>query len=106
MANIERRAQVVRRSRRRNGNPGAQKGRLQDPTTRVRPKQALPAGLALALGDRAQRVEPARDGREEPLLRPHVGGDRPEQRRLRLVGSIAAARPWMAVSAFHPASSR
>jgi hypothetical protein len=35
VANIERRAQVVRRSRRRNGNPGAQKGRLQDPTTRV-----------------------------------------------------------------------
>ena len=35
MANIERRAQVVRRSRRRNGNPGAQKGRLQDTTTPV-----------------------------------------------------------------------
>src|SRR6202044_1552951 len=28
LANIERRAQVVRRSRRRNGNPGEQKGRL------------------------------------------------------------------------------
>ena len=58
----------------------------------VRPEQALPAGLALALGDRAQRVESARDGREKALLGLHVGGDRPEQRRLRLVGSIAAAQ--------------
>jgi hypothetical protein len=33
MANIERSAQVVRRSRRRKRNPGAQKGRLQRPTT-------------------------------------------------------------------------
>ena len=55
------------------------------------PEQALAAGLALAAGDGAERVEPARDGREEALLGLHVGGDRPEQRRLRLVGAVGAA---------------
>ena len=54
-------------------------------------EQALAAGLALALGDGAERVEPARDGREEALLGLHVGRDRPEQRRLRLVGAVGAA---------------
>ena len=54
-------------------------------------EQALAAGLALALGDGAERVEPARDGGEEALLGLHVGGDRPEQRRLRLVGAVRAA---------------
>jgi hypothetical protein len=58
----------------------------------VRPEQALPAGLALTLGDGAQRVEPSRDRREEALLGLDVGGDRPEQRRLRLVGPVAAAQ--------------
>jgi transposase len=32
--------------------------------------------------------------------------DRPEQRRLRLVGAFVRPRPWMAVSAFQPASKR
>src|SRR3546814_10449594 len=53
-------------------------------------EQSLPAGLALALGNRAERVEATGDGREEALLRLHVGGDRPEQRRLRLVGTVGA----------------
>ncbi len=53
-------------------------------------EQALAAGLALALGDGAQRVEPAGDGRQEALLGLHVGGNRPEQRRLGLVGAVAA----------------
>ena len=53
------------------------------------PEQALAAGLALALGDGAQRVEPARDGGQKALLGLHVGGDRPEQRRLRLIGAVA-----------------
>jgi hypothetical protein len=43
------------------------------------------------LGDGAQRVEAPGDGGEEPLLRLHVGGDRPEQRRLHLVGTVGAA---------------
>jgi hypothetical protein len=47
-------------------------------------------GLALPLGDGAQRVEAAGDGGQEPLLGLHVGGDRPEQRRLRLVGAVGA----------------
>ena len=42
------------------------------------PEQALAAGLALALGDGAQRVEPAGDGREEALLGLHVRRDRPK----------------------------
>ena len=54
-------------------------------------EQALSARLALAAGDRAQRVEAARDGGEEALLRLDVGGDRTEQRRLRLVGAVRAA---------------
>ena len=55
------------------------------------PEQALAAGLALAAGDGAQRVEPPRDRREEALLGLHIGRDRPEQRRLRLVGAMGAA---------------
>ena len=51
-------------------------------------EQALAARLALALGDGAESVEPAGDGREEPLLGLHVRRDRPEQRRLRLIGAI------------------
>ena len=56
------------------------------------PEQALAAGLALAAGDRAQRVEPAGDRGEKALFRLHVGRDRPEQRRLRLVGAVGAAQ--------------
>ena len=55
------------------------------------PEQALAAGLALAAGDGAERVEAARDRRQEALLGLHVGGDRTEQRRLRLVGAVRAA---------------
>src|ERR1700704_6856445 len=58
----------------------------------VRTEQALAAGLALALGDGTQSVEPPGDSRQEALLSLHVGGDRPEQGRLRLVGAIAAAQ--------------
>src|SRR3546814_10148528 len=53
-------------------------------------EQALPAGLALAAGDRAERVETARDGGEEPLLALDVGGDRPEHWRLELIGAVGA----------------
>src|SRR5712672_689202 len=56
-------------------------------------EQPLAAGLALALGDGAERIEAARDGGEKALLRLDVGGDRPEQRRLRLVGAVRAAEP-------------
>src|SRR3546814_12081853 len=56
------------------------------------PEQGLPAGLTLALGDGAEGVEPARDGGEEALLGLHIGGDRPEQRRLRLIGAVGAAK--------------
>ena len=55
------------------------------------PKKSLAAGLTLAAGDRAERVEPARDRAQEALLRLHVRRDRAEQGRLRLVGAIRAA---------------
>src|SRR6202011_4513677 len=54
-------------------------------------EQALAAGLALALGDGAERVEPACNGGEEALLGLYVGGDRPKQRRLGLVRAVGAA---------------
>ena len=54
-------------------------------------EQTLAAGLALAPGDGAERVEAARDRTQEALLGLDVGGDRPEQRRLRLVGAVGAA---------------
>ena len=56
------------------------------------PEQALPAGLALTARDGAQRVEPASDRGEKALLGLHVRRDRPEQRRLRLVGAVGAAQ--------------
>ena len=55
-------------------------------------EQALPAGLALAAGDRAQGVEAARDRRQEALLALDVGRDRAEHRRLLLVGAVRAAQ--------------
>src|SRR6202163_4967040 len=55
-------------------------------------EQALPAGLALSLGDGAQRVESPRDGREKAFLGLHIGGDGSEQRRLRLVGAVGPAQ--------------
>lgn len=53
-------------------------------------EQPCPAGLALAARDRAQRVEPSCDRRQEALARLHIGGHRPEQGRLLL---ICAVRP-------------
>jgi hypothetical protein len=55
-------------------------------------EESLAAGLALALGDGAERIEAAGDGGEKALLGLDVGGDRPEQRRLRLVGAVRAAK--------------
>ena len=55
-------------------------------------EQALAAGLALAAGDRAERVETPRDRRQEALLAFDVGRDRPEHRRLFLVGAVGAAQ--------------
>ncbi len=55
-------------------------------------EQALPAGLALSLGDGAQRVEAPRDGREEALFGFHIGRNGPEQRRLCLIGAVGAAQ--------------
>src|SRR3546814_11409689 len=55
-------------------------------------EQALAAGLTLAARDGAKRVEPPGDGREKALLRLHIGGDRTEERRLRLVGPVGAAQ--------------
>ena len=54
----------------------------------LRPEQTLAAGLALAARNRAQRVEPAGDGREEALLGLHIRRDRSEERRLGLVGAV------------------
>ena len=53
-------------------------------------EQVLPAGLALAAGQRAQAVEPPRDRRDEPALAAHVGGHRAEQRGRGLVGAVGA----------------
>src|SRR5262249_45834601 len=57
------------------------------------PEEALAASLALSARDRAQRVETACDRAEEALFRLHIGRDRPEQRRLRLVRPVGAAEP-------------
>jgi hypothetical protein len=53
----------------------------------------LPAGLALAAGQRAERIEPPRDRAGEPRFALAVGGDRTEQRRARLVGAVRAPQP-------------
>src|SRR3546814_21154821 len=50
-------------------------------------EQALPAGLARAAGDRAERVATARAGGEEPLRALYVGGDQPEPWPPELLGS-------------------
>ena len=54
-------------------------------------EQPLAAGLALAAGDGAERVETARDRRQKALLALDVGRDRTEHRRLFLVGAVGAA---------------
>ena len=69
-------------------------------------EQALAAGLALALGDGAERVEAARDRRQEALLALDVGGDRPEQRRLLLVGAVGAPEALDGGVGLQPGSSR
>ena len=53
-------------------------------------EEALAAGLALATGDRTQSVQAARDRREKALLALDVSRDRPEHRRLFLVGAVRA----------------
>jgi hypothetical protein len=55
-------------------------------------QSATSAGLALTLGDGAQRVETPRDSRKEALLGLHIGRDRPKQRRLRLIGTVCSAQ--------------
>ena len=56
------------------------------------PEQALPSGLALSARDRAEAVEALGDRRKKALLALHIGGDGPEQRRLRLIGAVRAAK--------------
>src|SRR3546814_6367128 len=56
------------------------------------PEHILPAGLALAARDRAHRIEPPRDRRDEAFLRLHVGRYRTEHRRLLLVRAIGAPK--------------
>jgi hypothetical protein len=41
--------------------------------------------------DRAQRVEPSGDRRQEAFACLHIGGHRPEERWLRLVGAMGAS---------------
>src|SRR5262249_44282705 len=55
-------------------------------------EESLAAGLALAARDRAQRVETARDRAEKAFFRLHVGRNRPEERRLRLVGAVGTTK--------------
>src|SRR3546814_20702467 len=57
------------------------------------PEHILTAGLARATGYRAKTVAPPCDGRDEALLRLHIGRDRPEQRWLLLIGTVCAAEP-------------
>jgi hypothetical protein len=73
VANIERRAQVVRRSRRRNGNPGARKGRLQDSTTRVTTTLTEGVSVALTTECNRERFNEARNVADRP--------DEPSSRR-------------------------
>src|SRR5437660_10944470 len=56
-------------------------------------EQSLASRLALAAGDRAERVETPCNRRQEALLALHVGGDWTENRRLLLVGAVGAAEP-------------
>jgi hypothetical protein len=66
VTNIERRAQVVRRSRRRNGNPGAQKGRLQDSTTRVTPTPTDSVSVGLTTECNRERFNEGHDFADHP----------------------------------------
>jgi hypothetical protein len=73
VANIERRAQVVRRSRRRNGKPGAQNGRLQDSTTRVTMTLTDDVSVGLTTECNRERFNEGRDVADRP--------DEPSSRR-------------------------
>ena len=53
----------------------------------------MPSGLPLPARDRAEAVEPPRNGREKALLAFHIGGDGTEERRLRLIGAVRAPEP-------------
>ncbi len=55
-------------------------------------EQVLSAGLALAARQRAQCIEPSRNGRYEPALALHVGGYRPEERGRGLVGAVGTTK--------------
>ena len=55
-----------------------------------RVEQVLTARLALAARQRAQGIEPSRNGRDEAAFALHVGGYRPEQRGRGLVGAVRA----------------
>ena len=71
------------------------------------PEQALAAGLALAARDRAERVEPARDGAERKRFSAFtsVAIGRNSGGCAWLV-RLVRPRPWIAASAFQPGSSR
>src|SRR3546814_3660732 len=56
-------------------------------------EKSLPAGLALATGQRAQAVEAPGDGRDEPPFATAIGGNGPKQGRAGLVGAVRAAQP-------------
>ena len=57
------------------------------------PEEPLPSRLTLSPRDRPQRIETSRDGGEKALFGLHIGRDRAEQRRLRLIGAIGAPQP-------------
>src|SRR3546814_11191815 len=54
-------------------------------------EQVLAARLALAARERAEHVEAASDGADEPTFALAVGRDGAEHRRHRLVGAVGAA---------------
>ena len=68
----------------------------------LRPEHVLPARLALPACDGAERVQPPRDGRDKALLRLHIGGNGPEQRRLRLIGAVGAPKALDGAVGFPP----
>ena len=56
------------------------------------PEEALPSCLPLPARDGSEAVEALGNGRKKTLLALHIGGDRPEERRLRLIGAVRAAK--------------
>ena len=55
-------------------------------------EQTIAGGAPLAPGQSAQAVEPARNGRGEPLLAVNVGRHRPKQWGYGLVGAVRPAQ--------------